>query len=80
MTQPAPDPGDSPRLSPDPGPPPGVPRWVTVFGVVLAALLLLLVVVVLVASGGEHGPGRHGSPVPATPVAHQDGQTASLDR
>lgn len=38
--------------------PPGVPRWVKVFGLVLAVLVLLTVVVML-ASDGRHGPGRH---------------------
>ena len=36
----------------------GMPRWVKLFGIVLAALILLGVLV-MVASGGQHGPGRH---------------------
>ena len=36
----------------------GPPRWVKVFGIVLAGLVLLAVLVVLL-SGGRHGPGRH---------------------
>ena len=44
--------------------PPGVPRWVKLSGIAVAVLILLLIVVMLV-SGGEHGPGRHGSGAPA---------------
>lgn len=42
----------------DRGSPPPVPRWVRVFGIVLAVLVLILLAV-LVLSGGQHGPGRH---------------------
>ena len=38
---------------------PGTPRWVKVSGIV-AIILVVLVVIVMVASGGSHGPGRHG--------------------
>jgi hypothetical protein len=38
----------------------GTPRWVKVFGVV--ALVLVVLVVVTLVIGGNHGPGRHGSP------------------
>jgi hypothetical protein len=46
---------------PDIGDPPdssGTPRWVKVFGVVLA-IAALLAVIVFLAGGGQHGPGRH---------------------
>jgi hypothetical protein len=36
----------------------GVPRWVKVFGLVLAVLVVLAALVMLL-SGGAHGPGRH---------------------
>ena len=38
----------------------GVPRWVKVF-VITALGLALLMVVLMLLSGGQHGPGRHGS-------------------
>jgi hypothetical protein len=40
---------------------PGVPRWVKAM-VLVAALVVVVLVVVMLASGGEHGPGRHGAP------------------
>jgi hypothetical protein len=40
---------------------PGVPRWVKALALA-AALVVVVVVVVMLASGGEHGPGRHGAP------------------
>jgi hypothetical protein len=42
----------------DPPPDTGTPRWVKVFGVIVA-ILILLFVIVLLFGGGEHGPGRH---------------------
>ena len=42
----------------DPPPYPGTPRWVKVFGIVVAVLLVLVVARMFVG-GGEHGPGRH---------------------
>ncbi len=39
----------------------GTPRWVKVFGIVLAVVVLLLAVVFLVG-GGNHGPSRHSAP------------------
>lgn len=39
----------------------GMPRWVKVFGIVLAVVVLLLAVVFLVG-GGNHGPSRHSAP------------------
>ena len=38
----------------------GMPRWVKVFVLVVAVLLLVMLAVMLL-SGGEHGPGRHGT-------------------
>jgi hypothetical protein len=39
----------------------GTPRWVKVFGIILAVLVLLFIVVLLFGDGplGGHGPGRH---------------------
>lgn len=37
----------------------GTPRWVKIFGLVVAGLVLLFVIVQFVGDGG-HGPGRHG--------------------
>lgn len=39
----------------------GPPRWVKVFGIVLAVVVLLLAVVLL-TGGGNHGPSRHSAP------------------
>jgi hypothetical protein len=41
----------------------GTPRWVKVFGIVVAVLVLVLVVLLVVRGGppGDHGPGRHTS-------------------
>jgi hypothetical protein len=36
----------------------GTPRWVKVFGIILAIVVLLFVVMML-TGGGKHGPGRH---------------------
>jgi len=36
---------------------PGAPRWVKVFGIILAAVVLLFVIMMFI--GGGHGPGRH---------------------
>ncbi|MFN2528036.1 MAG: hypothetical protein ABR584_04905 [Candidatus Baltobacteraceae bacterium] len=43
----------------DPGPPPA-PRWVKVFGTMLAALVLAVAVMVIHGSMGGHGPFNHG--------------------
>jgi hypothetical protein len=37
---------------------PGIPRWVTVFGIVVMVVVVLAVAMMFI-SGGEHGPGRH---------------------
>lgn len=39
---------------------PGLPRWVKVSGAVVVLLVLALIAVLLM-TGGQHGPGRHGS-------------------
>jgi hypothetical protein len=52
------DPGEAADLAADRGSPPGMPRWVKVFGLIVAVLVLLLVIVLLLA-GGSHGPRRH---------------------
>lgn len=38
----------------------GMPRWVKVFGIIVA-LLVVLVAAMILLSGG-HGPGRHAQP------------------
>jgi len=38
---------------------PDTPRWVKALALA-GAVVVLVVVVVMLASGGEHGPGRHG--------------------
>lgn len=35
------------------------PRWVKVFGLVVAALALLFIGMILSGVGGRHGPARH---------------------
>ena len=50
------------------------PRWVKVFGLVVLGLAVVFMVVQL-ATGGEHGPGRHGGgdeEVPEAVVRNQD--------
>lgn len=39
--------------------PPGAPRWVKV-SLLLVAVLAAAFLVLSVATGGNHGPGRHG--------------------
>ena len=56
MSDPLPHPAQA-----DIPPYPGAPRWVKIFGAVVAVTLLLLVIVF---AGGEHGPGgpmQHGA-------------------
>ena len=36
---------------------PPTPRWVKVFGIVVAVVVILFVISML--AGGDHGPGRH---------------------
>lgn len=48
--------------------PPGLPRWVKVWGVIVA-VLVVVAIAVLLFSGGEHGPGRHGAVGAVTPEA-----------
>ena len=38
---------------------PDTPRWVKVFAVIAAVAIVMVVVMLL--TGGNHGPGRHGS-------------------
>ncbi len=38
--------------------PPDTPRWVKVFGLVIAIVILLFVILLFVG-GGSHGPRRH---------------------
>jgi hypothetical protein len=45
-----------------------MPRWVKVFGLVVAVLLVAMAVAMLV-SGARHGPGRHLSSAPQVPPA-----------
>jgi hypothetical protein len=40
-----------------PAPYPGAPRWVKVFGIILAVVVLLFVI--LLFTRGPHGPRRH---------------------
>ena len=38
---------------------PGAPRWVKVFGIVVAVPIRLFVILMLAGGPGRHGPGRH---------------------
>lgn len=49
----------------DPEGPPGMPRWVRGAAIVVGLLLLLFLVLQLTGLGGQHGPGRHSSGLPA---------------
>jgi hypothetical protein len=53
-----PDSGDDTGVGSDRGSTTGTPRWVKVFGIVVAVLVVLFIVV-LFTGGGGHGPGRH---------------------
>jgi hypothetical protein len=63
MADPTPDPDTWGRrgAGPDDASRTGMPRWVKVFGIILAVVVLLLVAVLLLGGGplGDHGPGRH---------------------
>lgn len=37
----------------------GAPRWVKVFGIIIAVVVLLLVILMLTRGPGGHGPDRH---------------------
>ena len=52
------DTGDDACVGPDRGSTTSIPRWVTVFGIVIAIVLLLLIVVLHLT--GTLGPGLHG--------------------
>jgi hypothetical protein len=41
---------------------PGAPRWVKVFGIIIAIPILLFVILMLAGGPGRHGPGRHFGP------------------
>ena len=47
-------------VDPESGTTKGAPRWVKVFGIIIAILVLLFVVLMLTGGPGRHGPGRHG--------------------
>ncbi|HKH56763.1 MAG TPA: hypothetical protein VKA58_15040 [Propionibacteriaceae bacterium] len=59
----------------------GTPRWVKVFGIILAIVVLLFIVVMMVAGGGAHGPGRHapfgdaGTSLASVPQGHTSAHT-----
>lgn len=63
-----------PERKPRPEGPPGIPRWVKIFGAVLAAIIL--VVLILMLLGGNHGPGRHKMGMQAT--VHHSAPTVAL--
>jgi hypothetical protein len=69
-----PDNGDDTGVGPDRGSPSGTPRWVKVFGTIMAVVVLLFVIVLLTRGPGGHGPGRHtqsgetGGPTPPASV------------
>ncbi len=58
MDEPSPTTGTPAGAAGEPPAPPGAPRWVKVFGIVVAVVALLFVLL-LFAGGGSHGPGRH---------------------
>lgn len=61
---------------------PGTPRWVKVFGSVIAVAVLLLVILMLTSGRGGHGPGRHlplGDTDHSAPTSEVDGETPSPD-
>jgi hypothetical protein len=57
MADPAPDPETG--VEPDRRSGAGTPRWVKVFGTVVAVVVLLFIIVLLTGGPGGHGPGRH---------------------
>jgi hypothetical protein len=54
---PYPDTGDDTEAEPDRGSATGTPRWVSVFGIIIAIVLVLLFVVLHLT--GTLGPGAH---------------------
>jgi hypothetical protein len=54
------DTGDDTRVRPDRGSSTGTPRWVEVFGIIVAVLIPQVVAIMIV--GGEQGPGCHMPP------------------
>jgi hypothetical protein len=54
-----PDNGDDTGVGADHGSSTGTPRWVKVFGTIVAVVVLLFVIVLLTRGPGGHGPGRH---------------------
>jgi hypothetical protein len=44
--------------------PPATPGWVKVIGIALL-IVLVLAAIILAVGGGRHGPGMHGSAIPA---------------
>ncbi len=71
-----PDTGDDTGVRPTADRPPSTPRWVKVFGIIVAVLVLLFVVMMVAGVGGEHGPNRHapsgdaGTPPTNVPEGH----------
>jgi hypothetical protein len=51
--------GNDTGVAPENGSTTGTPRWVKVFGTVVAVAVLLFVIVLLTRGPGGHGPGRH---------------------
>jgi hypothetical protein len=41
----------------------GTPRWVKVFGIIAIVVIVGFIVLLITGRAGEHGPGRHTSPV-----------------
>jgi hypothetical protein len=78
--------GNDTGVTHDHGSTAGTPRWVKMFGTVVAVLVLLLVVLLLLRGGplGGHGPGRHsssgdvGGQTSSSNVTAANAQSASL--
>jgi hypothetical protein len=51
--------GNDTGVAPEHGSATGTPRWVKVFGTVVAVVVLLFIIVLLTRGPGGHGPGRH---------------------
>jgi hypothetical protein len=50
---------------------PGAPRWVKIFGLVVA--IVIAVIVVLLLFGGPHGPSRHSGLISTTATTASGG-------